>query len=98
MSGAASCTIQYPAPKKAAAKKRESTSKVKNKKKDILVKLVTELKDREGDNLICFGLTKTPETQQMKKNINSMTSSQAIMQQKMQWPYFNVRLMQQCLA
>jgi hypothetical protein len=47
------------------------------KSKDILVELVTELKDRRGNNSISFGLAKSPETKQMKKNINSMIGSQA---------------------
>ncbi len=66
LSGVASGTMQTPAPGKAVEKKRGSTKKTK-KNKDILVELITELKDRKGNNSISFGLTKSPEMKHMKK-------------------------------
>jgi hypothetical protein len=59
LSTAASGTMRTPAPTTATGKRKSSS---KNKNKDILVELVTELKDRRGNNSISFGLTKSPET------------------------------------
>jgi hypothetical protein len=58
--------MQTPAPSAKAVKKKRGPS-TKTKSKDILVELGTELKDRKGNNSISFGLTKSPETKQMKK-------------------------------
>jgi hypothetical protein len=65
LSSVASDTMQTPAPAKAVEKKRGSSAKTTNK--DILVELVTELKNKKGNNSISFGLTKSPEMKQMKK-------------------------------
>jgi hypothetical protein len=59
------------------ASSQKKTSSTKAKSKDILIELVTELKDRRGEKSVSFGLVKSPETKEMKKKINSLISSQA---------------------
>jgi hypothetical protein len=59
------------------ASSQKKTSSNKAKSKDILIELVTELKDKRGEKSVSFGLAKSPETKEMKKKNNSLISSQA---------------------
>jgi hypothetical protein len=76
LSGAAVGNIQTPAAAKDETGKRKSLGSKANSK-EMIVELLTEMQNKQGEKLVRFGMAKLPEATEMKKNINAMISSQA---------------------
>jgi hypothetical protein len=68
--------MQTPAAAKGELGKRKSSGDKANSK-DMIVELLTEMHNQRGEKLVRFGMAKSPEATEMKKNINEMISSQA---------------------
>jgi hypothetical protein len=68
--------MQTPAAAKAATGKRKSSSGKPNSK-DMIVDLLMEMRNKQAERLVRFGIAKSTEATEMKKNINAMICSQA---------------------
>jgi len=74
LSGAAVGNMQTPTAAKGKTGERKSLGSKANSK-EMIVELLTEMRDKQGGKLVGFGMAKSPK--EMKKNINAMISSKA---------------------
>ena len=61
--------MQTPAAAKGKLGKRKSSGDKANSK-DMIIELLTEMHNKRGEKLVRFGMAKSPEATEMKKNIN----------------------------
>jgi len=68
--------MQTAAAAKGETGKRKSLGS-KDNSKEMIVKLLTEMRNKQGEKLVRIRVAKSPEAMEMMKNINAMISSQA---------------------
>jgi hypothetical protein len=76
LTGAAEHNMQTPAAAKGESGKRKSLGGKANSK-EMIVELLTEMQNKQGEKPVRLGMAKLPEATEMKKNINAIISSQA---------------------